>query len=117
MPDIADEFPPQFVFRSDLEQWLSGVHPSNVTKKKPTGRPPDPGYDRKDLKEFIYQTIAEKGGWFQDDLPGWQRQADLHKLIRNYVARWGKHPAPSTLYRLVGPILDEWLKEHSSSEN
>jgi hypothetical protein len=87
-------------------------------EKYRAGRPPDADYDREDLRQFIYQKLEEKGGWFQDDLAGWQTQADLHKLIRDYYCRRGKKiPANSSLYRLVRPILDEWRKKPLISEN
>lgn len=119
MLDIVDEFPPRFVFRADFEPWLNHICPPSgpVAKNRP-GRPPNPDYDRKDLEQFIYEKMKEKGGDFSDDLLGWQSQADLHKLICDYYQRLNrKIPATSTLYVLVKPILARWREEHSSSGN
>jgi hypothetical protein len=105
---------PVYFDLTEIEKWLQGV--SSWPKRKPAGgRSPD--HDWEDIRDFVFKTMDEKGD-FEIGLKGWQRQADLHKLICEYLSRRNKEvPGNSVLYKNVRAMLTDWRTKQNSSAN
>lgn len=127
LPDHAD-IAPNFELRDgahEIELWhlvarwsLLRLHRDEVLRAFPSrskskvGRKPE--YDWNDIAHFVRKELDERGD-FEDEsnaVEGWRSQADLVRLVMDYMERIklhsGKTPSESTLKARLAPLIAEW---------
>jgi hypothetical protein len=126
-PDPVD--PPVFFIEADFEKWREQADSGDATNnpapasigatksaaKERSGR--TPSFDWIDIEAFVFKKMDENGE-FDKGSPGWRGQADLHRLIDDYLRRRDEPvPGNSVLYERISPMISRWREKKSSSGN
>ena len=105
-------------YRTWLDQWrpanrigLMGELSIALKKELPRRRGDKPDFDWADVRDFVFQTMNNKGDFTAwDTCSDWRCQADLERLVCEYIEKThgGHCPAESTIRDYASRFYKEW---------